>query len=171
MTCQEFIRFLEAMPLRERTSIEMEQIHQHARECLSCAGRLLDASRLEDQLSNLALVRPSADLATHVMRRLRPAPAASPLPASARRGGLFSWVAGLIAAVAALLVCLYPLGLTAWLKQLAVPHLGPQFVPSLRQLPGAEPAQWALGLAALLIGIAMLAEREKSEVAGRRVGD
>jgi hypothetical protein len=164
MNCQEFIRFLEAMPLGERTPAQMETLHAHGRQCHACTQRLLTASKVEHDLSQLALINPSADLSANVMRRVTAAPSVLPAPATTRTNGLFWWVAGAMVAMttlAAIAVCSNQTGLMAWLKQLVIPHLSPQIAPSLRHLLAAGPGRWVLVLAALLVGIALLAQREE----------
>jgi len=164
MNCQEFIRFLEAMPLGERTPAQMETLHAHGRQCHTCAQRLLTASKVEHDLLRLALINPSADLSANVMGRLAAAPSVPPEPAIPRTGGLCRWLAGAMVAVvtlAAIAVCSNQAGLTIWLKQLVIPHMGPQIARSVQYLLTADPLRWVLILAALLVGIAMLAEREE----------
>lgn len=161
MNCQEFLRFIEAMPLRERTPAQMEEIRQHSDQCLSCAKRMLTASTVEHELSRLALVSPPVDLSASVMRRLRSAPSVPPAPARPHTTGFFWWVAGSMAALIAIAVYLYQAGLTTWLKQSVIPHMSLQNAPSLRHLSAAELGQWVLGLAALLIGIVILGQYEE----------
>ena len=164
MNCQEFVRFLEAMPLRERTPADMETLNQHAHQCLACAQQLLTTSKVEHDLSQLAFVNPPVDLSVKVMRLAAAAPSARLAPAKPRSDGLSWWMAGPIAALVAIPVCLYQAGLTTWLKQLVIPHASPQIAPSMRLLLAAEPGQWILGLAALLIGIVILSQREAGDL-------
>ena len=123
MNCQECVCFLEAMPLCERTRAQMEAIHQHAHQCLSCAQRLLRTSKTEHELSHLAIISPPVDMATHVMERLTPAPFVPPAPARSRATGFFWWVTGPIAALVTMAVCLQQTELTTWLKPLVIPRM------------------------------------------------
>ena len=160
MNCQEFIRILEAMPLRERTPAEMDTLHEHAHQCPACAQRLLTISKVEHDLAQLMLISAPTELSANIMNRLTTAPSAPPAPAKPRASGLFWWVTSSVAALVAIPVCLHQAELTTWWKQLVIPHATPQIAPSLRYLVAAEPGQWILGLAALLIGIVILTQHE-----------
>jgi hypothetical protein len=158
MNCQEFIRLLDGMPLRERTPAQMAAIHQHTHECLSCAQRLLTRSKVECELTRLALVSPSVDLASQVMTRLvRPAPLTAPVPATSGSAGRFWWLIPPIVALVTLAACLYQMGLTTWLKQLVVPWMGPRVAVSSWHLLAVEPGQWLFAPAALVVAIIIFA--------------
>ena len=164
MNCQECIRFLEAMPLRERTPAQMETLHAHGSQCPSCAQRLRTAAKVEHDLSQMTLLGPPADLSANVMRRLAAAHSAVPVPTTPRTGGLFWWVVGSMAALITIAIVINQAELMTWLKQWGISRMEPQCthtVQHLLDLRAADPLRWVLVLAALIMGIAALAEREE----------
>ena len=133
MTCREFLRFVDAVPLRLRSRRELRVARQHAAECPSCGVLLAEAELLEQSLGSLPLIAPTDRLVADVMERVyrevpersavrRPAPETRLVGATIRQK--LGWAAAIGGNFALLGVYLQSLNTSAWLSGVLSPTIG-----------------------------------------------
>ena len=160
MTCREFLRFVDAAPLRLRSGGELRIARQHAAACPGCAALLAEAESLERALGSLPTVEPTDRLVAGVMERVhletverptvrRPAPETG--LAGATNSQKLGWAVAIGANLSLLGVYLQSLNTSAWLGRVLQPAVGFQ----------AERVSWMVhsgsGLLVVVIGVLLLA--------------
>ena len=160
MTCREFLRFVDAVPLRLRSRRELRVARQHAATCAGCGVLLAEAESLERSLGSLPLIAPTNRLVADVMERVyrevpersavrRPAPETRLAGATTQQK--LGWAAAIGGNFALLGVYLQSLNTSTWLSGVLSPTIG------LR----AERVSWVVqsgsGLLILTAGALLLA--------------
>ncbi len=133
MTCREFLRFVDALPLRLRSDRELRIARQHATACPGCAVLMAEAESLEHALGSLPTIAPPDRLAVDVMERVhmnvpeRPAvlqPAAETRLEGATNREKLGWAAAIVGNLVLLGVYLQSLNTSAWLRGVLSPAIG-----------------------------------------------
>jgi len=133
MTCGDFLRFIDTVPLRLRSDGELSVAREHAEGCPSCAVRWAEAESLEQALGSLPTMPSMERLVADVMERVhgevaerpavrRPAPETRVVGTTSREK--LGWAAAIAANLALLGVYLYNLDTSAWLSGILSPAAG-----------------------------------------------
>ena len=103
MTSKHVLTMIEALPLSEYTSHELEIAERHARDCIECRQAMADAKLLDAELGRQPEPVPPASMAAVIIARTarldEEVPSASPDPSQLRvaeaRSDRLSWAATL----------------------------------------------------------------------------
>ena len=133
MTCEEFVYFVDTVPLRLRSDRELRIARQHATACPGCAVLLAEAESLEQALGSLPAIAPADRLVADVMDRVNMEVPERPTvrqPAPETRFKAFTnreklgWAAAIGGNLALLGVYLQSLNSSAWLSGFLSPAVG-----------------------------------------------
>ena len=133
MTCEEFLHFVDAVPLRLRSDRELCIARQHATACPGCAVLLAEAESLEQALGSLPTIAPPDRLVADVMGRVHmevpERPGVHQAAPETRFVGTtnlekLGWATAIVANLALLGVYLQSLNTSAWLSRVLSPAVG-----------------------------------------------